>query len=521
MMRRSMTALLVVAALAATPAAEAQDAPRRGGELKVGTYGDPATLDPHVTTDVPALRVRNQICETLITWDANVKESPMLADSWDVSPDGTVWTFKLRRGVKFHEGQTMKSSDVKYSYERILKISPRKTDYNMVKEIRTPDEHTVQFVLNARTNAFFPALAMYWAQIVEQTSTERQVKESGGVQRPNCTGPFKVADFKRGQHLKFVRHDGYVPRSEKPSGTAGSRVAYVDAITYTFITDANVRALSLKQGEVHYMQRVLPEQVDELKATPGIEVVAKPGTQWAALYFNFTKPWGQKKEFRQAMAHAFDYEELNKAVYLGHGKANNSMMPESQGVWRTSEHARMHKHDPARARQLLKQIGYSGQEIEMPVAKESVYELYGQSMQAQLAKVGINLKLRFMEQAAMVDDIYSRRRNKNPTWDVSFLAGSAFRPDPDQHYYTRAHTKAHVGMYSNAAYDGLAEEARAETNFEKRRAMYAKLQTMIMDEIPVIVFGNSPYIEAYSKKLRGVEIRDPHFDYHWNVWFAR
>src|SRR5262249_26229056 len=170
---------LVPAGLPGLPvSARAQDPPRRGGEIRVATYGDPGTLDPHITTDVPALRIRNQVCETLITWDAQTKESPMLADSWENSADGTVWTFKLRRGVKFHGGQTMRAADVKYSFERILKVSPRKTDYHMIKEIKAPDDHTVQFVLSARTSAFFPALAMYWAQVVEAASTEKQVKET-------------------------------------------------------------------------------------------------------------------------------------------------------------------------------------------------------------------------------------------------------------------------------------------------------------------------------------------------------
>ncbi|HMB36011.1 MAG TPA: ABC transporter substrate-binding protein [Methylomirabilota bacterium] len=513
---------LSLALLLVTPAlGRAQEAPRRGGEIRVATYGDPGTLDPHITTDVPALRIRNQICETLITWDAQTKESPMLADSWENSADGTVWTFKLRRGVKFHGGQIMRAVDVKYSFERILKVSPRKTDYHMIKEIRTPDDHTVQFVLSARTSAFFPALAMYWAQVVEATSTEKQVKETGGVTTPNCTGPFKVSEYRRGQWIKLVRHEAYVPRPEKPSGMAGARVAYADGITYSFIPDANVRLLSLQQGEVQYIERVLPEQVEQLKKMPGVEVVAIPGTQWSAIYFNFTKGWGQKKEFRQAVAMALNYEELNRAVFYGTGRPNNSMIPESQAVWRTKEHARMHPYDVEKAKALLKQIGYNGEPIDMPIPKETVSDLFGQSMQAQLAKAGINLKITYMEQAAQLDLVYSRRRNQQPPWDIAFLGGSAFRPDPDQHYYTRAHTSAHVGMYSNPAYDKLVEEARKESSFEKRKALYAQAQTMIMDDVPMIVIGNLPYIEAYSKKLRGVEIRDPHFDYFWNVWLAR
>lgn len=513
--------LSLAALLLLVPAAWGQDAPRRGGEIKVATYGDPGTLDPHVTTDVPALRIRNQICETLITWDAQTRESPMLADAWENSADGTVWTFKLRRGVKFHGGQTLRAADVKYSFERILKISPRKTDYHMIKEIRTPDDFTVQFVLGSRTTAFFPALAMYWTQIVEAASTEKQVRETGGVQTPNCTGPYKVGEYRRGQWIKLVRHDGYVPRPEKASAMAGARVAYADAITFTFIPDANVRLLSLQQGEVDYIERVLPEQVDQLRKIGGVEVVANPGTQWTAIYFNFTKGWGQKKEFRQAVALSLNYEELNRAVFYGTGKANNSMIPESQAIWRTREHARMHPYDVERARALLKQIGYSGEPIDMPIPKETVSDLYGQTMQAQLAKAGINLKISYMDQAAQVDLVYSRRRNQPPPWDVAFLAGSAFRPDPDQHYYTRAHTSAHVGMYSNATYDKLVEDARREGNFEKRKALYAQAQTMIMDEIPLIVLGNMPYIEAYSRKLRGVEVRDPHFNYFWNVWVTR
>jgi peptide/nickel transport system substrate-binding protein len=519
----SLACLLLLAALVAVApgSASAQEAPRRGGDLKVATYGDPGTLDPHITTDVPALRVRNQICETLVTWDANVKEQPMLADSWETSADGTTWTFRLRRGVSFHGGQPLRASDVKFSFERILKVSPRKTDYNEIKEIRTPDDATVVFVLKARTSSFFPALAMYWAQIVEQSSTEKQVKETGGVQTPNCTGPYKVAEYRRGQSMKFVRFEGYKPRAEKPSAMAGARVPYLDSITFTFIPDANVRVLSLQQGEVQYIERVLPEQVDQIKADPNLTVVAGPGTQWAAIYFNFTKGWGQKKEFRQAVALALDYDELNRSVYYGQGRPNNSLIPESQAAWRTPEHARMHPHNPDKARALLKQIGYNGEPIEMPIPTETVANLYGQTMQAQLAKVGVNLKIPYMEQAAQLDGVYARRRNQKPAWDIAFLGGSAFRPDPDQHYYTRAHKDAHVGMYDNPAYNALVEQARGESAFEKRKALYARAQTMIMDEVPMIVFGNSPYIEAYAKKLRGVEVRDPHFDYFWNVWLAR
>jgi peptide/nickel transport system substrate-binding protein len=520
-MRSRLAAVVALLSLSLLPASAGAQTPVRGGEIKVATYGDPGTLDPHITTDVPALRVRNQFCETLVTWDANVKESPMLADSWENSADGLTWTFRLRRGVKFHGGQTLRAADVKYSFERILKVSPRKTDYQMIKEIRTPDDLTVQFVLAAKTNAFFPALAMYWTQIVEATSTEKQVKETGGVQVPNCTGPYKVAEYRRGQHLRLVRHEGYTPRPEKPSAMAGARVPYLDAITFVFIPDANVRVLTLQQGEVQYIERVLPEQVEQLRQTPGVEVVAIPGTQWTGMYFNFTKGWGQKKEFRQAVAMALNYDELNRAVFYGSGKPNNSMIPESQAVWRTPEHARMHPHNPERAKALLKQIGYAGEPIDMPIPKESVTDLYGQAMQAQLAKAGINLKLTYMEQAAQLDAVYARRRNQPPAWDLAFLAGSAFRPDPDQHYYTRAHTKAHVGMYSNPAYDALVEEARRETAFDKRKALYARAQTMIMDEVPMLVLGNLPYIEAYSKKLRGVEVRDPHFNYYWNVWLAR
>jgi peptide/nickel transport system substrate-binding protein len=520
-MRSRLAAVVALLSLSLLPAPAGAQTPVRGGEIKVATYGDPGTLDPHITTDVPALRVRNQFCETLVTWDAHVKESPMLADSWENSADGLTWTFRLRRGVKFHGGQTLRAADVKYSFERILKVSPRKTDYQMIKEIRTPDDLTVQFVLGAKTNAFFPALAMYWTQIVEATSTEKQVKETGGVQVPNCTGPYKVAEYRRGQHLRLVRHEGYTPRPEKPSAMAGARVPYLDAITFVFIPDANVRVLTLQQGEVQYIERVLPEQVEQLRQTPGVEVVAIPGTQWTGMYFNFTKGWGQKKEFRQAVAMALNYDELNRAVFYGSGKPNNSMIPESQAVWRTPEHARMHPYNPERAKALLKQIGYAGEPIDMPIPKESVTDLYGQAMQAQLAKAGINLKLTYMEQAAQLDAVYARRRNQQPSWDLAFLAGSAFRPDPDQHYYTRAHTKAHVGMYSNPAYDALVEEARRETSFDKRKALYARAQTMIMDEVPMLVLGNLPYIEAYSKKLRGVEVRDPHFNYYWNVWLAR
>jgi peptide/nickel transport system substrate-binding protein len=511
----------LLAAFAAWPAPAAAQ-PKKGGVLRVGLYHDATNMDPGTSTNVPAIRVRNQVYETLLAWDKDVNLQPMLADRYEASADGLTYTFALRKGVKFHDGSAFTAEDVKFTFERLLKVSPRKSNLAMIDRIEVVDPHTVRFRLKHAGPLFLQGVAMWFSQITPKQNSEQQLQKHGQILDPVGTGPYRVADWKRGQQMRLVRFADYVPRPEPPSGLAGQKIAYLDEVVYIPVKDNKIRMLSLEQGEVDYAQQVPPEEAQRLAADPSLEVKSVPGTNWSAIYFNATLKPTASKAMRQAVALAINYDELNKAAFWGRGTVNNSLIPEAQAGWRTPEHKAGFKTDIPRVKRLLQEAGYQGEELVFQTSNEPVYDLLSQNLQAQLKRAGINIKLNVLESAAHSAALYVRSsQNKAPTWHMGLLVSMAFRPDPDMHYYTRGHSSAHVGMWKLEAYDALVEKARAVPGVAERRRMYAQAHQMLIEEVPFIVLLDEPYIDAYRKTVKGAQVLDPHMDIFWGVWLEK
>jgi len=502
--------------------ASADAQPKKGGILRVGLYNDATSMDPGTSTNVPGIRVRNLIYETLLAWDKDLNLQPMLADRYDVSSDGLTYTFALRKGIKFHDGAEFTADDVKFTFDRLLKVSPRKSNLSMIDRIDVIDPHTVRFRLKQAGPLFLQGVSMWFSQITPKQNSEQQLRAHGQILEPVGTGPYKIAEWRRGQQIRLVRFADYVPRSEPASGLAGQKIAYLDEVVYIPIKDNQIRMLSLEQDEVQYVQQVPPEDTQRLAADPKIEVKSVPGTNWSAIYFNTVLKPVSSKAMRQAIASAIDYDELNKAAFWGRGTVNNSLIPEAQVTWRTPEHRLAFKHDPARVKRLLQEAGYKGEELIFQTSNEPVYDLIAQNLQAQLKRVGINIKLSVLESAAHGASLYIRSsQNKVPSWHMGLLVSMAFRPDPDMHYYTRGHSSANIGFWKNAAYDALVEKARALQNVTERRRLYAQAHQLLIEEVPFIVLLNEPYIDAYRTSVKGAQVLDPHMDIFWGVWLEK
>jgi peptide/nickel transport system substrate-binding protein len=514
--------LLLSMTASATWPAPAAAQPRKGGILRVGLYNDATSMDPGTSTNVPGIRVRNQIYETLLAWDRNINLQPMLADRYEVGADGLTYTFALRKGIKFHDGSPFTAEDVKFTFERLLKVSPRKSNLAMIDHIDVVDPHTVRFRLKQAGPLFLQGVAMWFSQITPKQNTEQQLQKHGQILDPVGTGPYKVAEWKRGQQVRLVRFAEYVPRPEPASGLAGQKIAWLDEVIYTPIKEDRIRMLSLEQGEIDYAQQVPPEEAQRLAGDPGLEVKSVPGTNWSALYFNVTLKPVSSKAMRQAIALAINYDELNTAAFWGRGTVNNSLIPEVQANWRTPEHKVGFKPDPQRVKRLLQEAGYQGEELILQTSNEPVYDLISQNLQAQLKRAGINVKLNVLESAAHGASLYIRSSQKKaPTWHIGLLVSMAFRPDPDMHYYTRGHSSANIGFWKNDSYDALVEKARATENVAERRRLYAQAHQMTLEEVPFIVLLDEPYIDAYRKTVKGAQVLDPHMDIFWGVWLEK
>src|SRR5258705_10922754 len=229
--RRAVLLALASLALVAGTTLTA-DAQKKGGILRVGNLGEPPALDGHWTTASITEMLTNHIYEGLYSLDGNNRPIPMLAESHTVSKDGLVYTFKLRQGVKFHNGKEMTSDDVVASLARWGKQSVYgKTLFSQVAEWKALDKYTVEMKLKEKSAIVLISLAvpnnfgaMYPKEIAEKFAPEVKATEYIG------TGPFKLAEWKPDQYIRMVRFDEYQPRNEKPNGFGGAKTAYLDQV---------------------------------------------------------------------------------------------------------------------------------------------------------------------------------------------------------------------------------------------------------------------------------------------------
>jgi peptide/nickel transport system substrate-binding protein len=284
--------------------------------------GEPPTLDLHTTTAVIVQHITWQIYEGLFTYDKSYSAVPLLVDSHAVSDGGRTYTFKLRRGVKFHNGKEMTSADVVASLKRWGKLATAgKTVWRNVEGVDAKDSHTVALYLKEPSAALLMGLArpnngavVYPKEIIDAAG-DNAVKEYIG------TGPYRFVEHRPDRHIKLARFKDYVARAEPPDGFGGKRTAYLDEILFIPVGDVAVRLAGVETGEYHYAQQIQQDQYDRVKAMPAVvPSIIKPAN-WSTAVLNHKQGLMADKRVRQAFQAALDMEPImaagfgNKAFY--------------------------------------------------------------------------------------------------------------------------------------------------------------------------------------------------------------
>src|SRR5437870_5270180 len=255
----------LVATLLLASSASAAETPKRGGVLRVGNLGEPPSLDAHWTTASITETLTNHLYEGLYSLDASNRPIPMLAESHTVSRDGLTYTFKLRQGVKFHNGKEMTSEDVVPSLARWSKQSIYgKALFAQVADWKALDKYTVEMKLKEKSAIVLISLAVpnnfgaiYPKEIAEKFPPEVKATEWVG------TGPFKLAEWKPDQYIRMVRFDEYRSRNEQPNGYGGGKTAYVDEIRWHPVPEVATRVAQVETGELDFRSE---EHTSELQS---------------------------------------------------------------------------------------------------------------------------------------------------------------------------------------------------------------------------------------------------------------
>ena len=474
-------------------AAAAADPPTKGGTLRVGFYIEAATMDPHLSGSKIDRQVYHNIYEPLVTLDTKLGIKPGLAESWS-QPDPKTLLFKLRRGVKFHDGTDFNAEAAKFNFER-MKTEPksvRKGEVANIDTVEVVDSHTLKVNLKKPDAALLATLTdragmMVSPKVIQERGAELQRNAKGAG-----TGPFEFVEWVKDSHLVIKRNEAYWNKQGGP---------YLERIRYRPIPDDVVKLQSLQSGEIDVMDYVQPRDVAAVKADKNVVVVDVPSLADFAYQLNHTRPPFNVKALRQAVAYALDVEQIVKGVWLNVGVPANGPIPPTS--WAYDKSIPPIKRDLARAKAKLAEGGQpTGFSFTLTTNNIPINIQEAEVVQAQLREAGITVKINLVDSTTLL----SNGNGKN--FEMISYQWSG-RPDPDgntyQFYRTTPGTSLNWSGISNPQIDALLDKTREVSSQPERRKLYSELTKLLQDELPMIFIVHPIEPKAFSPKVQGYE----------------
>jgi peptide/nickel transport system substrate-binding protein len=491
--RRTLLASAVAGLLAsplALPPAAAQVPP---DVLVVGQVAEPATMDPHVATAVNDFRILVNIYEGLVRYAPGTLEvEPALAESWEISEDGTVYTFELRDGVTFHDGTPFDAEAVKFNFDRMLNEDhpfhgtgpfPLSFFFGAIQETEVVDEHTVRFHLNEPYAPFLSNLAYPTGLIVSPTAVETHV--DAFARNPAGTGPFVFRVWESNRQVALQRNEDYRDGAPPLAG-----------VVFRPITDANARVSEMLSGGIDLMVEVPPDNVSTFAADAAFVLHEQAGPHLWFLILNTKEPPFDDVRMRQAVNYAIDKETLVDDVLQGTATVATGPIPEAFG-WAYNEDLEPYPYDPDRARELIAEAGYEGGAETVFFVTEGGSGMLdpvpmGTAIQADLAAVGIDAEIQTYEWNTFLNQVNPGLEGKAGMAEMAWMTN-----DPDTLPFLALRTEAmpenggfNSGYYSNPEVDALLEQARRATDQAERARLYKEMQAIVQQDAPWAFVAN-------------------------------
>lgn len=472
-----------------------------GGTLNFAFNAQPPTLDPMATTATATRDIARHIFEQLVTFDSHMEVQPMLAESFVVDEDANTVTFNLRKGVTFHNGKEMKAEDVVASMEKWAVDSAQARSFLAGVTFEEVDEYTVVAKLEKTglIDMFIFADLTQIAAIMPKEVIEN-AGESGLTEYIG-TGPYKFEEWRQDQYVHLTRYEDYVGLDRETDGLTGYKAAYVDEIYFHFVTDASTRVAGLQSGDYHLANFIPQDSADMLAANPEIEIRTEISS-FPGLVFNKKEGVMSNKLMRQAMNAALDVEAMMKAAYGSEEfySLNHELMLEEQTAWYTDAGKdKYNQKDLDKARELLEEAGYNGEEITIITSREyEDYYTFAVVVQEQMKEIGLNIKLDVIEWAAVLE-----RRDDPSAYDI-FITGWGTRPTPVQYPFLDSRAEW-PGWTNSEEIDRIIDEIQATTSQEEALKLTAELQEEMWDYLPIIKPGNKKDVMALRTEISGFD----------------
>ncbi|HMK82058.1 MAG TPA: ABC transporter substrate-binding protein [Xanthobacteraceae bacterium] len=511
MNRSILLAAVCATALIAAPAADAKT-------LIFCSEGSPENFYPAVNTTGTSFDASEPIYNHIVEFErGGTKVVPGLAEKWTISEDGTVYTFNLRHGVKWHSSRAFKptrdfnADDILFSIERqwkedhpYYKVTSSNHSYfgdmgmpKLLKSVEKLDDYTVRITLNQPEAPFLSDLAMAFAAIQSKEYADAMLKAGTPEkldQDPIGTGPFYLVQYQKDAVIRYKAFADYWGGKAK-----------LDDLVYSITPDASVRWAKLQRNECHVMPYPNPADLDAIRKDPNVQVLEQPGLNVGYLAFQTTKKPFDDVRVRKAISMAIDKKAIIDAVFLSSGVPAKNPIPPS--MWSYNDAVQDDPYDPAAAKKLLAEAGYpNGFETDlwaMPVQRpynpnaRRIAEL----MQADLAKIGVKAEIKSYEWGEY------RKRMQAGEHQMGMLGWTGDNGDPDNFLHTLLGCDSAQSGGSNVAkwcykpFDDLVLKAKTVSDQAERTRLYEQAQVIFKQQAPWFTIAHAVQLKPMRKSV--------------------
>jgi peptide/nickel transport system substrate-binding protein len=533
-MKNTIFTLLIVLAVAgcesrphATDMAVPKDGsfePAYGDSLIEGSIGEPSNLIPMLAGDSASFDVAGLIFNGLVKYDTDIRVIGDLAESWDISKDGLVITFHLRKNVRWTDGVEFTADDVLFGFNTITNEktpTAYSEDFKQVKKAEVLDRYTFRVTYG---KPFAPALTTWGSLVIlpKHLLEGKDITKTDFSRNPVGLGPYKLQKWVSGQELVLDSYHDYF--EGRP---------YIDHYIYRIIPDSATMFLELQTGGID-MMGLTPLQYTKQTDTEYFKINFQkfryPQFVYTYMGFNLKHPFFKDIRVRQAIAHAIDKSEIVDVVLFGLGSVATG--PYVPNTWPYNPNVKQYAYDPAKARQLLKEAGWKDTDGDGILRKDgrpfefTILTNMGNTLrintatiiQYRLAKVGIKVNIRTLEWSTFVNEFIDKRRFQ------AVILGWSIDRDPDQYdiwYSGKTKDKEfNFVSYSNPEVDALLEKGRRTFDITERKKAYYRIQEILAEELPYIFLYVPDATPIVQSRFKGIKPSPIGITYNLPKWYV-
>lgn len=477
-------------------------------ELHIAIAANPPSLDPPSVNSNIVGEIGVHVYESLFAMNQDYEPVPVLAESYEVSEDGMVYTIKLREGVKFHNGEEMTADDVVASMNRWLEVSAKANTLIGGSVFEKVDDYTVTLTVNEASSDIIMILAspiqfaaVYPAEVVESATPE-------GIDEYIGTGPYKVAEWKQDQYVRLEKNADYQPAEGEASGLAGDKTGGCDVISFDVVADASTRIAGIKNGQYDVVEEIPLDNYEELSQESGVKMNVNQGGT-LNLFLNTTEGIMANADMRQAILAALNCDDILMASYGNEElyELNAGWCIPTDAQWGTDAGSEYYnQQDPEKAKELMDKAGYNNEPLVL-VTTEDYAEMYNATLvvQEQLKQAGFNAEVETYDFSTFME------HRADPKQFSMYITSNSYNMLPIQ---LSVLNSGWAGLNAPEVAEGITAIRHAESD-EAAAEAWADLQTFLYEYGAATVLGHYTGVTAMNESIEGVDYL--RFNTYWGV----